>query len=311
MQQNQNFDVFVDVSTRILMNKLLLVDGHNLLFRMFYGMPDYYRTKNGTKYNAVCGFGSALANVISYTRPSHALVLFDTEECGERRRLDHDYKANRPDYSAMPADEIPFSQLPAIYAMLDRIGIPHAEARGCEADDLIASYALSAGDDFFSMILSTDRDYWQLIGERVQIVDYRSGACDLVDSAAVERKFGVTPAQFADFKCLVGDSSDNITGVPGVGPKTAAALLNQYGSVDGILAHLDEIPRPKVRDALEESRERLELNRRLILLSGTSPLPLPHEALTFTPSFSRSITSLARQMAEETENPEPIPEELP
>ncbi|MBQ2545284.1 MAG: flap endonuclease, partial [Clostridia bacterium] len=99
------------------MDKLLLVDGHNLLFRMFYGMPDHFRTASGIRYNAVYGFGNALAAVIADLGPTHALVLFDTEECGERRSLDAAYKANRPDYSEMEEDELPFPQIPAICAL--------------------------------------------------------------------------------------------------------------------------------------------------------------------------------------------------
>lgn len=281
------------------MNTLLLVDGHNLLFRMFYGMPDHFRTPGGVRYNAVYGFANALASALSELRPTHALVLFDTEDCGDRRSLDADYKANRPDWSEVPEDEIPFAQLPAIRRMLDVVGIPYAEARGCEADDLIASYALSAPEGWHAMILSTDRDYWQLVGERVSVVRYQGGVCDLVTPGAVERKFGVRPDQFADWKCLVGDSSDNIAGVPGVGPKTAAALLAQFGSVDELLSRLDEIPKPKIRDALEQSRERLALNRKLILLTGGSPLPVPPEELISAPRFPRNLLTLARESAEE------------
>ncbi|MBO6053704.1 MAG: flap endonuclease [Clostridia bacterium] len=285
--------------TGIIMNTLLLVDGHNLLFRMFYGMPDHFRTPEGVRYNAVYGFANAMAAVLSELRPTHALVLFDTEDCGERRSLDADYKANRPDWSEVPEDELPFSQLPAIRRLLDEIGIPHADARGCEADDLIASYALSAGEDWHTMILSTDRDYWQLVGGRVSVVRYQGGVCELVTPAAVEKKFGVKPGQFADWKCLVGDSSDNIAGVPGVGPKTAAALLSEFGSVDALLSRLDEIPKPKLRAALEESRERLALNRRLILLTGGAPLPSPPQELVCSPRFPRNLLVLARRSAEE------------
>ena len=286
------------------MNTLLLVDGHNLLFRMFYGMPDQYRTRRGTRYNAVSGFGSALQNVIAQTRPTHALVLFDTEECGDRRSLDAEYKANRPDWSAVADDENPFLQLPAIARLLDEIGIVHAQARGCEADDLIASYALNADRDWDVRILSTDRDYWQLISERVKIVDYRGGTCALLGGEAVRSRFGVEPAQFADFKCLVGDSSDNIAGAAGVGPKTAASLLGEFGSLDAILARLDEIPKAKLRASLEGARDRLALNRRLILLEGNAPLPLPPDAVLCEPRFPRNIFALARLAAEGTEGEE-------
>ncbi|MBQ3707719.1 MAG: 5'-3' exonuclease [Clostridia bacterium] len=280
------------------MDQLLLVDGHNLLFRMFYGMPDHFRTPSGARYNAVYGFGNALAAVIADLRPTHALVLFDTEECGERRSLDAAYKANRPDYSEMDEDELPFPQIPAICALLDACGIPHAEARGCEADDLIASYALASCGDRHVTILSTDRDYWQLIGERISVAVYQHGVTSVVNPTAVKAKFGVTPEQFMDWKCLIGDASDNIAGAPGVGPKTAAELLSAYGTIEGIYEHLDEIKRAKIRDSLGESRERLALNRRLIALTGGHPLPVDTADCVLRARFPRSLLSLARECAE-------------
>ncbi len=279
-------------------NRLLLVDGHNLLFRMFYGMPDHFRTADGIRYNAVYGFANAMAAVMSELRPTHALVLFDTEECGERRSLDADYKANRPDWSEVPPDELPFAQIPAVRLVLEECGIPYAEARGCEADDLIASYALSVGDDWRALILSTDRDYWQLVGDRVSVVRYQGGVCETVTPEEVQSRFGVRPDQFADWKCLVGDPSDNIAGAPGVGPKTAAALLSEFGTLDGLLSRLDEVPRAKIRDSLDASRERLALNRRLILLRGDAPLPVPHRELICEPLFPRNLLTLARRAAE-------------
>lgn len=280
------------------MDRFLLVDGHNLLFRMFYGMPDHFRTPSGARYNAVYGFGNAMAGVISDLSPTHALVLFDTEDCGDRRSLDAEYKANRPDYSEMDEDDLPFPQIPAICALLDACGIPHAEARGCEADDLIASYALAARGGCHVTILSTDRDYWQLIGERVSVAVYQHGVTSVVNPTAVKAKFGVTPEQFTDWKCLVGDASDNIAGVPGVGPKTAAELLGTFGSIENLFERLEEVKKPRIRDALAASRDRLALNRRLIALSGGRPLPLPAEDCVLTARFPRSILSLARECAE-------------
>ena len=168
---------------------------------------------------------------------------------------------------------------------------------GCEADDLIAAYALSAGEECRVRILSTDRDYWQLIGEKITVVRYQNGMCDEATPDTVMRTYGVRPDQFADWKCLVGDASDNIAGAPGVGPKTAAALLRQFGTLDALFDRLEEIPRPKIRDAVRDSRERLLLNRRLIRLEGSSPLPLPRADLHCAPVFPRSLMTLAREAA--------------
>ncbi len=259
--------------------RLLLIDGHNLLFRMFYGIPDEYYTSGGVKFNAVYGFVSALSKVIDMLRPSHMLTAFDSQECGNRRELDSAYKANRPDFSDAEPNECPFTQLPAIYEMLEGMRIPFAEIHGCEADDVISSYVVEYGQQMNVIIMSTDKDYWQLITDRVSILNYKGYDSTLVTPETVFTKFGVHPKQFADFKCLVGDKSDNIIGVSGIGPKRAAELLSKYESIDGIYDNLDMIERAATKKALDESRERLELNKRLITLSGDSPLPYDVELL--------------------------------
>ncbi len=259
--------------------RLLLVDGHNLLFRMFYGMPDNFYSPDGRKYNALYGFVCAIDRVLGMIRPTHVFVSFDSTDCGDRRELDADYKANRPDYSEMSPDECPFTQLPAIYAALERMNIPFAEIHGCEADDVLASYAMRYGGDYDIVILSTDRDYWQLVSEHVSILNYHGYDSTLVTPPTVREKYGVEPGQFADWKCLVGDKSDNIVGVPGVGPKNAAALLGRFGSLEEVMERVDEIERPAIRKAITATKERLLLNRKLILLDGNAPLPMEPEEL--------------------------------
>lgn len=281
------------------MDRLLLVDGHNLLFRMFYGMPDHYYTPLGRKYNAVYGFASALQKVLSLLRPTHALVVFDSPDCGDRRSLDEDYKANRPDFSDAEPNDCPFTQLPAIYALLEDMRIPHKEIHGCEADDVIAAYAKQCAEAFHVVIFSTDRDYWQLISENVSILDYHGMNSSLITPVTVEKKYGVKPEQFADFKCLIGDKSDNIAGVPGVGPKRAAELLCRFGTVENLLQHCEEIERPALRKALMESRERLELNNRLIRLHGDVPLPVEPNCLAFRCRMSPNMMMTAMEFADE------------
>ncbi|MGN1345868.1 MAG: 5'-3' exonuclease H3TH domain-containing protein [Eubacteriales bacterium] len=253
--------------------RLLLVDGHNLLFRMFYGMPDTFYSDGGVKYNALYGFVCATDRVCRMIQPTYMLVTFDSPDCGDRRELDADYKANRPDYSEMAPEECPFTQLPAIYAALTRMNVPHAEIHGCEADDVIASYAVQHADRCDVVIFSTDRDYWQLVSEHISILNYHGADSTLVTPHTVRQKYGVSPSQFADWKCLVGDKSDNIVGVPGVGPKIAAALLEKFGSLTELMEHTDEIERPAIRRAVIAARERLLLNRKLIKLDGNAPLP--------------------------------------
>ncbi|MBQ3176372.1 MAG: 5'-3' exonuclease [Clostridia bacterium] len=262
------------------MPHLLLIDGHNLLFKMFYGMPEI-RGRDGSKVQAVVGFASAMRKVVSLCRPSHMLVLFDSEECGDRRQMCPDYKANRPDYSAMEPDDCPFSQLPYIYKMLEKMEIPHAEIHGCEADDVIASYALecSERDDWTVLIMSTDKDYYQLIRENVSVMLYRGFDSTFVTPDVVFQKYGVYPDRFADHKCLIGDKSDNISGVPGIGNKRAADLLNKYGTLEGILEHAEEVTPVKVREALLSAGDLLTRNRQLILLDKSAQLPYDPDTL--------------------------------
>lgn len=259
--------------------RLLLIDGHNLLFRMFYGMPDNFYTADGVKYNALYGFVCAIDKVLRMIQPTHMFVSFDSPDCGERRELDADYKANRPDYSEMAPEECPFTQLPAIYAALAKMNVPYAEIHGCEADDVIASYAMQYAEAYNVVIMSTDRDYWQLVSEHVSILNYHGSDSTLVTPHTVRQKYGVDPAQFADWKCLVGDKSDNIVGVPGVGPKNAAALLAKFGTLENLMEHVEEVERPAIRRAVAEAKERLLLNQKLIKLDGNAPLPHPAEEL--------------------------------
>lgn len=279
--------------------KILLIDGHNLLFRMFYGMPDEFYTSAGIKFNAVYGFGTAVSRVIRMLKPTHMFVAFDSPECGDRRQLDEAYKANRPDFSDAEPNDCPFTQLPAIYAMLEKMGVPYREIHGCEADDVLSSYARALAQKMDVVIMSTDKDYWQLISENVSVLNYSGYNSTLVTPHTVESKFGVRPEQFADFKCLVGDKSDNIVGVPGIGPKRAAELLCKFGTIEGIYENLEEIERAATRRALETSHERMELNRRLICLNGDAPLPYGEESLQLSEKYYGDLYFLSVECAEE------------
>lgn len=260
------------------MERLFLVDGHNLLFRMFYGMPPI-SAEGGTFLHAVVGCMGALLRSIRILSPTRMLVVFDTPDNGDRRVLCSDYKANRPDYSAMAPEDCPFTQLPLLCRTLSHSGIPYAEIHGCEADDAIAAYAKQTPDDWNVVICSTDRDYFQLIDQRVSVFLYKGSDSTLVTPETVFERYGIYPDKFADFKCLVGDHSDNITGVAGIGPKRAAVLLNRFGDLAGICAHIDEVPYPSIRKTLQASSSLLERNRALIALSGDVPLPVDPLAL--------------------------------
>lgn len=261
------------------MNRLLLVDGSNLLFQMFFGMPARIVNAQGKAIQGTLGFVGALLKIIRMVEPTHIAVLFDGEHKNGRSAIDADYKANRTDYSQTPEDETPFSQLPDIYAALDHLGIRHAETTDCETDDWMASYARLKNTD--TIIASFDNDFFQLVSERLSILRYRGEKTVICTPEWLQNKFGILPSQYADFKSLTGDSSDNIKGAHKVGPKTAAALLQQFGSLEQLLAHTEQISKPGIRHAIEQNRERLIKNQRLIQLTGDVPLPFQLDDLHY------------------------------
>ena len=263
------------------MEKLLVVDGSNLLFQMFYGMPAKIVDKRGKAIHGTLGFVGALLKIIRMTRPTHVAVVFDGECANPRREMDGDYKGNRPDFTQMAEEDTPFSQLPDIYAALDLLGIRHRETTDCEADDWMAGYAKRYGGEMDVVISSQDSDLFQLITDHVHILRYRGEKTVVCDPAYIQEKLGITPAQYAAYKSLTGDASDNIKGVDKVGPKTAAALMNQFGDLETLLSHGSEIAKPSVRTSVLQSGERIRKNHSLIFLSGAQELPFPLEELAY------------------------------
>ena len=263
------------------MSKLLIVDGSNLLFQMFFGMPARIVNKDGKAIQGTLGFIGALLKIIRMTEPTHVIVLFDGEHENARKELDGNYKANRMDYSAVSDEENPFSQLPDVYRALDHLGIKHAEMTDCETDDAIAAYVFTYAKDTEIIISSFDSDFFQLISERVSVLRYRGEKTVICDEKYIADKFGITPSQYADFKSLTGDKADNIKGAEKIGVKTAAKLLNTFGTLDGIIAHRDEIAMHSVRESIIRNTERLKTNRKLIKLENNAPIPFPIEELQY------------------------------
>lgn len=261
------------------MEKLLIVDGMNLLFRMFFGMPARIVNSRGRAIHGTLGFVGALIKMIKRTGPTHLVALFDSEQGSDCAELFPDYKANRPDYTDVPEADNPFSQLVDIYAALDFMQIKHAETPGIEADDAIAGYALQYGGGMEVVIVSHDSDLFQLVGKNVCVLRYRGDSSVLCDAAYIEARYGVPPCRYADFKALTGDSADNIPGAKGVGPKTAAALIRQFGSLQATLDGADNITKPSVRASVTSSAARLANNYRLIRLEAPPALPFELEEL--------------------------------
>lgn len=276
------------------MDKLLVVDGSNLLFQMFYGMPARIVNHRGKAIQGTLGFMGALLKIIRMTEPTHVLVSFDGECANMRTELDENYKGNRPDYSKIPEEETPFSQLPDIYAALDELGILHGETSDCEADDWIAGYAKAYGEQLAVVIASQDSDFFQLITERVSVLRYRGKKTVICDPAYLWEKLGILPQQYAAFKSLTGDTADNIRGADKIGPKTAAELMGQFGDLQTLLANAESIRKPSIRDSVIRNEARIRKNYELIQLDGTAQLPFALRQLRWEDSGATSTQVLKK-----------------
>jgi len=274
-----------------VMQKILLVDGSNLLFQMFFGMPARIINEQGKAIQGTLGFVGALLKIIRRISPTHVAVLFDGESHNPRVDLDADYKSNREDYSQVAEEENPFSQLPDIYEALDFLGICHAETVDCETDDWMAGYVRKYTAETASLedapeivISSFDSDFFQLISDKVTILRYRGENSVLCDRTYLQDKFGIIPERYADFKSLTGDTADNIKGADKVGPKTAAQLVNEFGSLEEVIARTEEMKKPSVRESVKQNAERLRKNYRLIKLIGVENLPFVLEEMAWEDS---------------------------
>ncbi len=261
------------------MDKLLLVDGSNLLFQMFFGMPARIVSQNGKPIHGVVGFVGALLKIITLTKPTHILVVFDGEKENERKEINSDYKSNRIDYSNVKDKNNPFSQLLMIYEALDYLGIKHVEADKYEADDLIYSYALNFNSGYV-IISSYDSDFFQIVSDKVSVIRYRGKNTSICDTNYIKERFGVTPDKFLDFKALVGDKADNIKGIKGVGPKTAAKFINKFGSIENMLTCcITDIN--KIMKAVIDNNELVMQNKQLIGFVNVE-LPIEIDELSYS-----------------------------
>jgi len=202
--------------------KFLIVDGHNLLFKSFFGLPKR-QAINGNYVHAIFGFIGILIKIIKLIQPTHILVVFDPEEIPSRINLNNNYKKNRLNFNGVADKDNPFSQLIHIKNCLDALGIGYIEQSGHEADDMIASFAIKL--DGLAIIVSSDADFIQLVNEKVAVFRYNGKNSIYFDENAVMEKYGISPRLFLNYKSLVGDPADNIKGVKGIGPKTALKVL--------------------------------------------------------------------------------------
>jgi DNA polymerase-1 len=252
--------------------RLLLLDGHSLAYRAFFALPvENFSTTTGQPTNAVYGFTSMLINVLRDETPTHLAVAFDVSRQTFRSEEYTEYKANR---STSPTEFK--GQVSLVKEVLDALRVVTVDKDGFEADDVIATLATqaeAAGMDV--LICSGDRDAFQLVSEHTTVLYPKRGVSDLarMTPAAVEEKYGVKPFNYPDLAAMVGETSDNLPGVPGVGPKTAAKWINQFGSLDEIVARVDEIP-GKAGDSLRTHLADVIRNRRINELVRDLELPV-------------------------------------
>ncbi len=250
--------------------KLMVLDGNSLAYRAFFALPTDMVTATGQVTNSVFGFTSMLLSVMKDHTPDSVIVVFDRKEPTFRHKAAPEYKAQR-----VTQPDILYQQLDIIREMLSALGIQSIDAAGFEGDDLIATIADRADNEGIDVLIVTgDRDTFQLVKDpHIRVMYNLRGVSDyaLYDEAGIVNRTGVTPIQYSDYAALRGDSSDNLDGVPGVGEKTAAKLINKYQTLKSVFDHADE-QTPKLRESLVEHRDRVLRNAQLMVLRRDAPV---------------------------------------
>jgi DNA polymerase I len=273
---------------------VFLVDGSSYIFRAYHALPPLNRKSDGLQVNAVLGFCNMLWKLLRDmppdNRPTHLAIIFDKSEITFRNKLYPDYKAHRP---PAPDDLIP--QFAFIRDAVRAFDLPCLEQAGFEADDLIATYAREAGErGATTTIVSSDKDLMQLVTDRVTMYDTmkdrRIGIPEVIE------KFGVPPAKVVEVQALAGDSTDNVPGVPGIGVKTAAQLIVEYGDLETLLLRAGEIKQPKRREALIENAEKARISRQLVLLDDKVKLDVPLDELAVHEPDARKLIAFLKAM---------------
>lgn len=267
----------------------MLLDGHSLAYRAFFALPDTLVTSSGQITNAVYGFTAMLIKMLGDEKPDGVAVCFDRGRPAFRHERYTEYKANRretPDTFSQ--------QLPLIKEVLQTLRVPTIELEGYEADDLLATLAHQAqkdGDEV--VIISGDRDVLQLVNDAVTVMMTRRGISDIVryDAAGVKERYAVTPEQWTDFVALKGETSDNLPGVPGIGDKTAAKLIESYGDIEGVIANADKLT-PKIRSGVTEMADQIRINKELGHLLEDVPLDIDLTQIRFEPWDDEAVRTL-------------------
>ncbi|HMA59598.1 MAG TPA: 5'-3' exonuclease H3TH domain-containing protein, partial [Halanaerobiales bacterium] len=274
------------------MEKLYLLDGHSLAHRAFYALP-LLTTESGEYTNSVFGFSRMLFKIIDEEKPDHIAVAFDLKGPTFRHEEYEDYKAGR---KKTPDELIP--QIDLIKEVLKSLNIPIIEKEGYEADDVIGTIAKEAAEkDIDVKIVTGDRDALQLIDERINVIYTRKGITDIVEYNIdkVKEKYELSPEQLIDMKGLMGDSSDNIPGVPGIGEKTAIKLLKEFDSMENVLENIEKVSGKKRKENLRKYSEQAKMSKKLGKIVTDLSVDLEFEDLKLEePNFNQVIQLFKR-----------------
>ena len=274
--------------------KLLLIDGHYYAYRSFHAIRNLTNSR-GEPTGGIYGFTKALRRMIKDLQPDLAAVIWDMGLPERRTKLQPAYKQQRAE---MPADMVP--QLDRIQIIVPQLGFQSLGLPNTEADDLIASYACAAVARKIDVVLATnDKDLFQLVDHTVKVYSTNkndlaapSDTFALLGAEHVGKKWGIPPAQNGEILCLIGDASDNIPGIDGLGPKNAAALLRECGSIDAILKNPDCIKNERIREKIKAAIPQIHQNREMVRLDLDLPMPVPIEELIIRPDYPALIASL-------------------
>jgi len=273
---------------------LLLFDGNALIHRAFHAIPPLTISKTGEMVNAVQGFASTLLKVLNEIKPTHWAIAFDRPGRTFRHEKFEDYKAQRP-----KAPEELISQIQRVHQLVDAFHIPTFEIDGYEADDVLGTLSHQAEkQNVDTLVVTGDNDMLQLVSPSTKVMSPKRSFSDTViyDESGVEEKYGISPSQLAEFKSLTGDPSDNIPGIPGVGDKTAAKLLRQFGSLDGIYDHIEEIAPEKLQTSLRDYKDHVLRNRELATIVIDMPITLNLDACQVTAYDRNQVVELFREL---------------
>ena len=276
-----------------LKNKLVLIDGNSIAYRAFFALPLLNNDK-GVYTNAVLGFTTMLLKIIENESPTHMLVAFDAGKTTFRHKTYTEYKGGRQKTPSELSE-----QFPVIREVLDAFNIKRYEIKNYEADDIIGTVStIASKEDWEVKIYSGDKDLLQLVSDNVHVALTRKGITDIdtYDPAFLNEKYGLSPDQIIDMKALMGDNSDNIPGVPGVGEKTALKLLKQFGTVDAVYESLDKVSGKKLKEKLEDNRDQAMMSKELVTIFKETPLELGINDLSYSGYEHDAVVSLFNEL---------------